>query len=767
MAGNAHQIESRLGADYFDRFGSAEISGHMAALQTLSEQNPAALILRQSPDGMIDCTVVAFDHPFEFSLIAGVLAGTGVSIESADAFTLDRVAGAGATRHRRREPAVPAPRNPLAEPVILDHFRGRLLGPLDRFDSWKSAFEPALRQIIGLLDRDDDESVEKAKRLVNTRVTQWLTDRRAAHPASVEARRVLPPVDMRIEQLPTRTRLHLAATDTPAFLYALSTALSLHKLSIKKVCIRTPGGKAVDEIDFTDAKGRPLSDAAQLDGVKLSVLLTQQFAYFLDRAPDPFTALTRFETLAEQIIAAPDRRAWLDLLANPNTMTDLARVLGASDWLWEEFIRRYIDSLLPIIRPHVEGREFCLPSSSLPRRLEAALAAGANLQEKRRQLNEFKDRELFFIDLDHILSSEDPDARFGLLSSRLVTLAENLVSQAARLVHADLVRRYGNPLDDDGAPLSYAVFGLGKLGGMALGYASDIELLFAYGAAAPTGAFGIGRTEGGANDSIAATEFFEHFVQETSAFIQSKREGIFRVDLRLRPFGRDGPLACSIQQFREYYRPGGHAHPFESMATICLRWIAGDRKLGLEIEQMRNEFLYEGPMLDLDAIWDVWGKMRARHVSGRQLNSKYSVGALRDLETSVQLLQIKLARNSPQLRTPRLPEAIQRLYRASAISAAEFQQLTEAYHFFRRLMNAQRMLRGSADDLVLPPSGSDELIYLARRMDFAIGLGAEGAEALLEGFVRHAAAVAEFIVRQFARVAPGAEGPASRRQRLC
>jgi len=125
---------------------------------------------------------------------------------------------------------------------------------------------------------------------------------------------------------------------------------------------------------------------------------------------------------------------------------------GASDYLWEDFIRLNADSLLPVIRPYVQGQAFYPPSASLPRRLEEALSGAANLVEQQDRLNQFKDRELFLIDLDHILSSENPDASFGLLSERLVLLAENLVAKAVQLVYANLVKEYGRPLDEDGIP---------------------------------------------------------------------------------------------------------------------------------------------------------------------------------------------------------------------------------------------------------------------------------------------------------------------------
>ena len=114
--------------------------------------------------------------------------------------------------------------------------------------------------------------------------------------------------------------------------------------------------------------------------------------------------------------------------------------------------------------------------------LEAGLHAAGGLEEKKRLLNEFKNRETYFIDLDHIV---DPDRDFAFLSGRLTDLAELIVVSAVEIAYADLEKKYGRPIGFAGLPAAYAVFGLGKLGGYALGYASDIELLFVYSGGSP------------------------------------------------------------------------------------------------------------------------------------------------------------------------------------------------------------------------------------------------------------------------------------------
>ncbi len=606
-----------------------------------------------------------------------MLAGSGFAIESSDAFTLRRTKSS--VPHRRTaqmRSRSASPRDPKTAALIVDHFSGRLLGPLTDFAKWLAAFQPALLEILRLLDQEDEPSNEQAKRLVNERVTQWLRQRRETEAQTIEGEIA----QVAIERLPQCTRLRLRAPDTPAFLYALSTSLSLHGLQIERTVARTSDNRAADEVDIVDSRGQPLTDPDRLRQLRLSVLLTERFAYSLDVAPDPFTALRRFEELSEKVASLPHGAQWMSVLSNPRSMTDLAKVLGASDHLWEDFIRLDAVGILPLLQRRAQRRELCPPMSSLPSRLEEVLAGAGPFDEQRRRLNQFKDRELFLIDLDHILAETNPDAALRLLSERLVFLAENLVAAAARMAYDDLHRLYGQPRDSAG-DVGFAVFGLGKLGGVALGYASDIELLFQFG--------GDGQTEGGIRGSLGNDEFFAILTRETRDSIQARRQGIFQVDLRLRPFGNAGALANSKDQFAHYYGPQGQAHPFERLALVRLRWIAGDSKLGFEIEQLRDRLLYDGPPLDLNAIWDVLGKMRAQHLKGKQPNSKYSPGALADLESTVQILQVMHGASVPQLRTPRMHDAMIALFRAGILSATEFEDLTAAYHFLRRLINAQ------------------------------------------------------------------------------
>ena len=716
---------SRLGDRYFSSFGEEELFGHLRGLSRLTPERPAGIFMRTRRDGQLDCTVLAFDYPSELSLITGVLAGMGVNIQSGDVFTYTR-SSQGSSPGTRQSSEL------LKRRRIIDHFTGTWDSALP-FQAWVSECENRLEEVIFLLEQGDKASVEQAKHRVREMIARQLER------MQLGARPVLYPVQLEIDnETGPLTRLKIISEDTPLFLYALSNALSLHDVLIENVKIRTTRGRVEDHIDLVDSKGQPITDSENLDRVKLSVLLTKQFTYFLGGAPDPHAALSRFEYLVDDILRLPTQGKWLDLLANPHTLKDLARLLGASDFLWEDFIRTQYETLLPMLGPEVGEGPVWERVETLSRRMEAAIAGEIPWEEKLERLNRFKDNEIYLIDLDHILN---PATDFRDLARNLTLLAESVLGAASEIVYEQLLEKYGKPRTTAGLEAGHAIMGMGKLGGAALGYASDIELLFVYSDS--------GHTDG--ERVIKNDEFFSYWARETSRAIQAKREGIFQVDLRLRPYGNAGPLACSLDHFFRYYGHGGQAHSFERLALVRLRAITGDAALGARLERIRDDILYASKSIDLQELQDLREKQFQEKARGDGLNAKFSPGGLVDIEYGVQILQVMIGREVPLLRTPRIHEALGALEEAGVLLPEERDRLIGAYDFLRQLINSMRMLRGNARDLFLPPVDSTEYAHLARRMGYQGGGPLDPAHQLHIDFETRTAAVRRFAERHFGR----------------
>ena len=754
-------------ARYFQSFDSEEQARHLTTLSGLSRDRPAEVLTGLEPDGTVTATVLGYDYPGEFSIIAGLLAGSGFEVISGDVYTSVRAtdgegAGEGAAlRHRPGDGATirghgvsgrrtsrgrahgrsgsPRGRGGGAaakhtpERWIIDHFRGTLRGT---FEEWERSFPAQLTETLGILSRGTEEAYEEAKRRVSESAAEELAELGDVTSGTQERAR------MEIDQGPeSRTRLTVYSRDTPLFLYAFSSALHLHDVSIEAVDIRTKEGWVEDIFEITDAKGRPITDERTLNQLRLSAAFTKQFTYFLDRAPDPYRALQRFELLIQDFRALADAGQLGQLLSSPNILQDLARLLGASDFLWEDFLRLHYEELVPMLTPEHRGSTLSLKPAQIPDALRKAIDQGATPEERHRILNEFKDHHAYLIDVDHILAR---DTDFFFLSRRLTALAEAVVNQAVAMAWDELTDRHGVPRTVAGIEATYAVMGLGKMGGEALGYASDIELVFLYS--------DNGMTDG--TESVSNREFFDELFHNTVSMIQARREGIFQLDLRLRPHGNAGPLAVSMASFVQYYR--SEASSLEKLALVRMRHIGGDGDLGHRVERVRDELIYGADSIDLQELQRLRQVQLQEKGDHGRLNAKFSPGGLVDLEYSVQILQVMLGRNNPALRTPRIHEALSALVTAGEIDQEESERLVGAYRFLRQLINGLRMLRGNAQDLFLPDVGSLEFMHLARRAGYRGRGNLTPAEELRVEFETRTAEVRAFVEEQLGKEAlPG------------
>ncbi|NLA74699.1 MAG: glutamate-ammonia-ligase adenylyltransferase [Deltaproteobacteria bacterium] len=719
----------RLGEDYYEKFSSADVLSHIRLVSRINRSNPVQTSIVKTGDSNIECTVIAFDYPSEFSLITGLLSGTGFNIVSGDVYTYERKEKGLKKRRAPTERFSIQPGQPDRR-MIVDFFSGYLTWSVS-FEEWSRDFNQKLLSIISMLENGAEDSVMTAKNRVNEMVVRHLARMdRGAEP-------VLYPVELTVDNdSGPFTHLKVVSQDTPAFMYALSNALALNDIQIEHVRMRTFHGRVEDSLELTDARGGKIEERDAIERIRFSVLLTKQFTYFLARAPDPYTALSRFEFIIKDIVKQPFREEWFRHLTDGRNLKDLARLLGASDFLWEDFIRLQYESLLTVFDSAEKKTMISRSMENLPERLDKALQDAVDFKSARKILNRFKDQEIFLIDLDHILN---PDLDFRFLSRKLTVLAELVINRAADIVYADLAEQHGKPKTESGLDVKYAIMGLGKLGGKALGYASDLEIILIYSDR--------GRSHG--EKPVTNAEFFELMVKGIFHFIEAKREGIFQVDLRLRPHGNSGPLACSMESYCQYYGFGGQAHSYEILSLVRMRCIGGDSEFGARIERIRDEVLYFSNRVDFKEIRDIREKqLREKTVTGR-LNAKYSPGGLVDLEYGVQTLQVMYGKNSKDIRTYSINAALNALRDNGFMSCEVYDRLSGAYRFLRILINGLRMLRGSALDLFLPATETPEFEHLARRMGYRYGDAITPAQQLYIDLETHMAAVRVFAEKYF------------------
>ncbi len=482
-------------------------------------------------------------------------------------------------------------------------------------------------------------------------------------------------------------------------------------MHIAQVSVASIGSRVHDVLYVTDAQGRKITDPNKQRELRAATVLVKHFTHLLPHSSNPEAALQHFNEYLGELFRRP---SWPDELASlerPEVLGALARLLGVSEFLWDDFLRMQYANLFPVVED-VDALSSAKTKGQLAAELAESLAGAMDGQARREQLNAFKDREMFRIDMRHILGHVP---EFGQFSAELTDLAETVVAGATELALDELRAQYGQPLTDTGAPVPLAVCVLGKSGGTELGYASDIEVMFVYG--------GAGQTSG--PRVVSATEFYDKLVTEFSRSIWARREGIFQIDLDLRPYGSAGSLAVSLDSFRRYFALGGPAWSYERQALIKLRAIAGDDALGHEIESLRDSLVYSGAAFDVSAMRAMRERQLRHLITPGTINAKFSPGALVDLEYTVQGLQMTHGREHPEIRLTNTQAAISALAEAGIISAENAARLSEALLFLRQLINALRMVRGNSKDLTVPPEGGldsgpggDEFAYLARRLNY-------------------------------------------------
>ena len=587
---------NRMPESYLDTFDEEQIAGHLSRLSELKDDRNCIIEVIDKDSLSWQVNLFAWDHLGLFSLISGTFASSGLSIDEGMVWTYgerEKSQSGSETgklrwdirtgRYIRQSTRGGAVSGTGGAKKIVDIFtvHSNEISPPD----W-SAIEHQLDSMIGMLK---DNRLSDARRQVNRAVVDYLSRDK------VPDEKLLP-VDVEInnDEDPRFTVMDIEGEDTPAFLYLFTNALSMQGIYIQSVRIATSGGRVNDKLYITDSHGKKIEASEKIDQLRFIVVLVKQFSHLLTRSPDPAMAVENFEQLVERIYkesksGEKSSEGWNMLnLQERTTMDVLARLFGTSNFLWEDFLRLQYENLLPLFSDLSQLDNY-KDRATIWAECELELAGAESYDEAVNRLNMFKDREMFRIDMRHIMRKLKSFTEF---TRELTDLAEVVIESAYRICDRELHSRHGAPRLEDGRICRFSVFALGKAGGRELGYASDIELLFVYG--------DTGRTDGA--ESISNHEYFEKLVQLMIRSIRSKDKGIFEIDLRFRPYGNQGPLSNTVRQFEEYYSENGPAWDFERQCLVRLRFIAGDNGIGEMVGVIRDRFVYSNTPLDMKEL---------------------------------------------------------------------------------------------------------------------------------------------------------------------
>ena len=705
---------ARMDASYSTIFSDAEIRQHALLASQLDREHLVEVTAHALASSRWEVTIVAYDYPGELSLICGLLFAYGFSIESGHVFTYEPTGGTPAPSSR-------TPQRSRTQRKIVDTFIVRSVNEGTTMALWHHYTE----ELSDLLRMMQAGKHRESRGALAKRVA-------AAIPSADEAAPpTLYPVDIEIDnqRSDAYTVLSISAPDTIGFLYEITNALAYNHIYIARMSVTSTADRAEDTLYVTDAKGNKITEDETLRKLRAAVVLIKHVTHLLPKTPDPETALLHFREFIAKFFQQPDWPDELASLESPEVLNALARLLGVSEFLWDDFLRMQYANLFPVVQD-MDALDTMKTRPQLQAELEAELAQvhegpqiPSSAQPWHETLNAFKDREMFRIDMRHILGHTE---EFWDFSQELTALAEVVVNAAYHLIHEDLRRVYGHPHLENGALSDMTVCALGKCGGRELGFASDFELMFVYS--------GNGRTSG--PEVITTAEFYEKLVQLFLNAIHAKREGIFEIDLRLRPYGKSGSMAVALESFKRYYASDGPAWAYERQALVKLRSIAGNLALGHTLAQFRDQCVYDGTPFDVQAMRAMRERQIRHLVTGGTFNAKYSPGGLVDAEYLVQGLQITYGTEDPAVQHTNIRSAMRALSEQGFLAEEDYRRLRQAHTFLRWLIDGLRMVRGNAKDLTVPPVETEAFAFLARRLRYG-----DNVEKLHDDLIEHTTAV--------------------------
>jgi glutamate-ammonia-ligase adenylyltransferase len=430
--------------------------------------------------------------------------------------------------------------------------------------------------------------------------------------------------------------------------------------------------------------------------------LLADWQYFADSFDEP--GLSELKQLADQ---------------QPGFWPDLARVWVGSRFVVESCLRD--PGLLPDL-VHSGDLYRVYPEDHYANELGRRVDAIADEDELLKVLRHHRRREmvrLVWRDFARMADTAETTRTVSLL-------AEASIEQAMQWFYRHIAQRYGFPVSASGERQHMLVIGMGKLGARELNLSSDIDLIFVYPEA--------GETDG--DKSISNQEFFtrlsQHLIRSLDA---NTADGfVFRVDMRLRPYGESGALVLNFDAMEEYYQDQGR--DWERYAMVKAHVVAGDAEKGRQLLELLRPFTYRR-YIDFSAIESLRSMkaMILREVKRKGIDAdvKLGSGGIREVEFIAQSFQLIRGGRDVELQERRLLPVLEMLKGNGCLPELAVEELRAAYLFLR---DTEHAIQGYQDrqSQLLPgePHGQERLAFT---------MGFSGWEAFQETLFMHREAV--------------------------
>ncbi|WP_332765343.1 bifunctional [glutamate--ammonia ligase]-adenylyl-L-tyrosine phosphorylase/[glutamate--ammonia-ligase] adenylyltransferase [Pseudomonas koreensis] len=394
-------------------------------------------------------------------------------------------------------------------------------------------------------------------------------------------------------------------------------------------------------------------------------------------------------------------------LANwtPERWAQFARVTAASEFVIEQSVRDPL-MLLSLVQSGELDRAFA--PGELCMQIAAAVNAAQSEDELGRALRRQRARQQVRIIWRDLTRQADLVQTCRDLSD----MADATIDQAYQWLYSRHCEQFGTPTGRrSGLPQQMVILGMGKLGAVELNLSSDIDLIFAY----PEG----GETVG-VKRSLDNQEFFIRLGQRLiKALDPMTVDGfVFRVDMRLRPYGSSGALVLSFNALEQYYQDQGR--DWERYAMIKARVVAGDQAAGAQLLDMLRPFVYRR-YLDFSAIEALrtMKQLIQQEVrrKGMADNIKLGAGGIREVEFIAQAFQLIHGGRDLSLQQRPLLKVLSTLEGQGYLPPAVITELREGYEFLRYTEHAIQAIADRQTQML--PDGAQDQARIAFMLGFA------------------------------------------------
>ena len=453
-------------------------------------------------------------------------------------------------------------------------------------------------------------------------------------------------------------------------------------------------------IGFADPAGAHKNIAALTSGLSRRAAIQKQLLPVLlewfAKGTDPDSALLAFRRLSEDLGESPWYLRMLrdatgaaermtQVLSNSRLATNLfERIPEAAAWF------ERLEDLVPTTETELKV-EF----NAIVGRHEQAETAAAAMRQIRR-------RETLRVAMGAVLGELSLEQISQALSDLTACYVRGILDVVVELPGSNVSA--DRPLEI----LDFGIIAMGRFGGEELGFGSDADVMFVY---------------------EPLPDIIPELAQKTAERIISDIKLLaadplleFELDLDLRPEGKNGPNARSLDSYRAYY--ARWADTWESQALLRAKPIAGSPRLVEEFLQLINSYRYptELPATAVTEIRRIKARMETERLpqgADPRRHTKLGRGSLSDVEWLVQLMQLKHGKDHPEIRTPKTLEALEASVRAGLIAEHDARVLSEAWTFSSRVRSASVLWANKRTDVL--PTDRQQLEGMARILEYPAG----------------------------------------------